>query len=303
MKNKFFALLAAFGATTIYGLNHTIAKVVMPDYISAFGFIFLRIAGACVLFWLVGLWLPKERIDRSDYPRVFFAACLGMCINMLVFFKGLQLSTPINSGVIVTLTPIFVLLLSTFFLKESINLTKFLGIVMGFSGALFLILNGNTATALNAPNIPLGNILLLINALSFGAYLVIVKPLTQKYHTITIMKWMFLIGLFLSFPITFPEAKAVSWQTLPFDAIWRMGFVVVGTTFLTYLLNVYALRSLPPTTIGAFVYLQPLITIIYAVFTGNDQLDGVKIVACLAVFLGVYLVSKKHQPTMISEEQ
>ena len=111
------------------------------------------------------------------------------------------------------------------------------------------------------------------------------------------MKWMFLAGVVMTLPVTLSEFKAVSWGSLPFEAIWRMAFVVLGTTFLTYLLNLYALKSLPATTIGAFTYLQPLITILYAVITGNDVLDGVKISACLLVFLGVYLVSKKVTKT------
>jgi len=293
MNSRALALLAAFGATTIYGLNHTIAKVVMPQYIGPFGFIMLRVVGASVLFWTISLFVPKETIERKDYLRIAGAAFLGMCINMLMFFKGLQLSTPINSGVIVTLTPIIILILSAFFLKEKLTLFKFLGIVLGFTGAIILILYGNTTQVLNAPNIPLGNTMLLINATSFGAYLVMVKPLTKKYSTITLMKWMFLIGIFYTFPVTYSEFSEVSWTTLPFEAIWRMGFVVVGTTFMTYMLNVYALKTLPPTAIGAFTYLQPLITILYAVITGNDILDGVKILACLLVFVGVYLVSKK----------
>ena len=293
MNNRILALLAALGATTIYGLNHTIAKVVMPHYIGAFGFIMLRVVGAAILFWILSLFTTKEKIDRKDYPRIFFGAVLGMCINMLMFFKGLQLSTPINSGVIVTLTPIIILILSAIFLKERLNSTKFFGITLGFSGALLLILYGNTTQLVNAPNIPLGNTMMLINSICYGSYLVLVKPLTKKYSTVTLMKWMFLLGIFMTFPITYPEVSTVSWSTLPFDAIWRMIFVIVGTTFLTYMLNVYALKSLPPTTIGAFAYLQPLITIVYAVFTGNDSLDGIKIIACLLVFLGVYLVSRK----------
>ena len=293
MNSRALALLAAFGATTIYGLNHTIAKVVMPHYIGPFGFIMLRVVGASVLFWTISLFVPKETIERKDYLRIAGAAFLGMCINMLMFFKGLQLSTPINSGVIVTLTPIIILILSAFFLKEKLTLFKFLGIVLGFTGAIILILYSNTTQVLNAPNIPLGNTMLLINAISFGAYLVMVKSLTKKYSTITLMKWMFLIGIFYTFPVTYSEFSEVSWTTLPFEAIWRMGFVVVGTTFMTYMLNVYALKTLPPTAIGAFTYLQPLITILYAVITGNDILDGVKILACLLVFVGVYLVSKK----------
>ncbi|MCH1431673.1 MAG: DMT family transporter [Flavobacteriaceae bacterium] len=295
MNSRALALLAAFGATTIYGLNHTIAKVVMPHYIGPFGFIMLRVVGASVLFWTISLFVPKETIERKDYLRIAGAAFLGMCINMLMFFKGLQLSTPINSGVIVTLTPIIILILSAFFLKEKLTLFKFLGIVLGFTGAIILILYGNTTQVLNAPNIPLGNTMLLINATSFGAYLVMVKPLTEKYSTITLMKWMFLIGIFYTFPVTYSEFSEVSWAILPFEVIWRMGFVVVGTTFMTYMLNVYALKTLPPTAIGAFTYLQPLITILYAVITGNDILDGVKILACLLVFVGVYLVSKKRK--------
>lgn len=297
MKSRALALLAAFGATAIYGMNHTIAKVVMPHYIGPFGFIMLRVVGACILFWLVSFFIPKETIERKDFLRIAFTALFGMCINMLMFFKGLQLSTPINSGVIVTLTPIIILILSAFFLKEKLTQFKFLGIVLGFTGALLLILYGNSNKVINAPDISIGNTMLLINAVSFGAYLVMVKPLTKKYSTVTLMKWMFLLGVIYTFPFTITEFIEVSWKTLPFEAIWRIGFVVVGTTFLTYMFNVYALKTLPATTIGAFTYLQPIITIVYAVITGNDILDGVKILACLLVFLGVYLVSKKVKVT------
>jgi drug/metabolite transporter (DMT)-like permease len=293
MNNRILALLAAFSATTIYGLNHTIAKVIMPHYIGAFGFIMLRVVGAAILFWILSLFIPNEKIERKDYYRIFFGALLGMCINMLMFFKGLQLSTPINSGVIVTLTPIIILILSAFFLKEKLTKMKLLGITIGFSGALLLILSGNTSQVVNAPNVTLGNSMMLINSICYGSYLVIVKPLTKKYNIITLMKWMFLLGIFMTSPITYSEFSEVSWNTLPFEAIWRMAFVIIGTTFLTYLFNVYALKTLPATTIGAFTYLQPLITILYAVITGNDILDGIKISACLLVFFGVYLVSKK----------
>ena len=291
-KNKVFAIIAALAATTIYGLNHTIAKVVMPNYIEGFGFIQLRLMGAGLIFFIISFFIPNEKIDSSDYLRLFFAALLGMCINMLMFFKGLQLSTPINSSVIITLTPIMVLLLSYVFLKEKIGFIKLSGILMGFTGALVLIIYGKKIAA-NAPNIMLGNIMFLINASAFAGYLVLSKPLTEKYHTITLMKWMFMIGIILSFPVTFIEFKEVEWTALPFFAIWRMGFVVIGTTFLTYMLNMYALKSLPASTIGAFIYIQPLIAIFYAIITGNDSLDLVKFIAIILVFSGVYLASKK----------
>ena len=297
MNNRAIALLAAFGATTIYGMNHTIAKVVMPHYVGPFGFIMLRVIGASILFWSVSFIMPKETIERKDFFRIAIASLFGMCINMLMFFKGLQLSTPINSGVIVTLTPIIILILSAFFLNEKLTRFKVLGIILGFIGAILLILYGNSSRVINAPNVSLGNIMLLINATCFGAYLVMVKPLTKKYSAITLMKWMFLLGVIYTFPFTITEFLEISWNTLPFEAIWRIGFVIVGTTFLTYMLNVYALKTLPATTIGAFTYLQPIITIIYAVITGNDVLDSIKILACILVFTGVYLASKKRGAT------
>ena len=292
MNKRNLALIAAFLATSIYGINHTIAKEVMPIYIGSSGFIMLRLLGATSIFWLISLFAPKEKIERGDFLKIIFASILGMCVNMLAFFRGLELSTPINSGVIITLSPVLVLILSYFFLKEKITIKKILGILIGFSGAVFLILN-SSKTGINAPNIPLGNSFFLLNASAYAGYLIIVKPLTSKYNIFTLMKWLFLIGLILSAPITFNQFIEVKWTELPWFAIWRMGYVVIGTTFLTYLFNIYALKKLSPTTVGSFIYLQPIITILFALITANDTLDSTKILSCILVFIGVYLVSFK----------
>ena len=292
MNTRIWALLAAAGATTIYGLNHTVAKVVMPDYVGAFGFIFIRTAGAALLFWMLSLFLPKEKIKREDYFLMFLASLMGMCINMLSFFKGLELSTPVNSGIFATTNPIIILLLSYLFLGEKIGIRKFLGITMGFAGALMLVLYG-TQNNSDAPDVLTGNILFMINSIFFSGFIIVVKPLSEKYNTVTIMKWLFLIGFVLTFPVTVREYNEVDWPNMPLDVLWRVAFVVLGTTFSTYLLNLYALRNLQASTVGAFAYAQPIIAISYAVYTGNDALDGVKAVACFVIMLGVYLVSKK----------
>ena len=292
MSNRIWGLLAAAAATTIYGLNHTIAKVVMPEYVGAFGFIFIRTAGATLLFWMLSLFLPKEKIKREDYFRMFLAALMGMCINMLSFFKGLELSTPVNSGIFATTNPIIILLLSYLFLGEKIGIRKFLGITMGFVGAMILVLYGTQNTT-DAPDVLMGNILFMINSIFFSGFIIVVKPLSEKYNTVTIMKWLFLIGFVLTFPVTVTEYNEVDWPNMPLDVLWRVAFVVLGTTFSTYLLNLYALRNLQASTVGAFAYAQPVIAISYAIYTGNDTLDGIKVVACLVIMLGVYLVSKK----------
>lgn len=292
MDKRTAALLAAFGASLIYAINHTLAKGVMPTYIKPFGFILLRVIGAAALFWLASIWAPKQKIDRADWLRIFGCAIFGMVINMLMFFKGLQLSTPINSSVMITISPILVFVLSAIFLSEKITWLRTVGILLGFSGALGLILFGSE-TRQDAPNITLGNILFIVNAASYAIYLVLVKPLTSKYHSFTLMKWFFLIGVIINFPITISEFREVQWTSLPYDVIWKMAFVVIGTTFFTYLLNVFALKTLKASTIGAFIYLQPLLAISFAMAMGADSLNAVKIISALLVFLGVYLVTKK----------
>jgi len=294
MNKRYLALIAAFLATSIYGINHTLAKEVMPVYIGSSGFIMLRLLGASLIFWLIGLFTPNEKIEKKDFLKILLAAILGMCINMLAFFRGLELSTPINSGIIITLSPVLVLILSYFVLKEKITTKKIIGILIGFAGAVFLILN-SSKTGINAPNIPLGNSFFLLNASAYAGYLIVIKPLTNKYNIFTLMKWLFLIGLILSTPITFNQFVEVNWTELPWFAIWRMAYVVIGTTFLTYLFNVYALKTLSPTTVGSFIYLQPIITIGFALITGNDILDTTKLFSCLLVFIGIYLVSTRNR--------
>ena len=294
MNKRYLALIAAFLATTIYGINHTVAKEVMPVFIGSSGFIMLRLLGATLIFWLISLFIPNEKIEKKDFLKILIASILGMCVNMLAFFRGLELSTPINSGIIITLSPVLVLILSYFFLKEKVTVKKIIGILIGFSGAVFLILN-SSKTGINAPNIPLGNSFFLLNASAYAGYLIVIKPLTSKYNIFTLMKWLFLIGLVLSTPITFNQFVEVNWTELPWFAIWRMAYVVIGTTFLTYLFNIYALKTLSPTTVGSFIYLQPIITIGFALITGNDVLDTTKLFSCLLVFIGIYLVSIRNK--------
>lgn len=299
MTSRTLAILAAIGASTIYGINHTIAKGLMPVYIEPFGFILLRVTGAAILFWIISFWGPKEKIATSDWMRIVGCAIFGMVINMLMFFKGLSLSTPINSSVIITVSPILVLLLAAVLIKEKITILKTVGIVIGLAGALALVLFSNAETV-NAPNIPLGNMLFIVNAFSYGIYLILVKPLTAKYHSLTLMKWLFLFAVIINFPITITEFARVEWMELPFHAIWKMGFVIIGTTFLTYLMNIYALKELSAATISSFIYLQPLIAITFAVAVGADSLDIVKISAAILVFTGVYMVTRKPKSIKVS---
>ena len=296
MNKRLLAILAAISASTIYGINHTVAKDVMPIYVKPFGFILLRVVGAAILFWSLSLLKTSQRIEKEDWPRLIACAICGMVINMLFFFKGLSLSTPINSSVIITLSPVMVLILGAIILKERITLLKMLGVIVALTGALGLVFFSSSSSS-NASNIPLGNILFVVNAFSFALYLILVKPLTAKYDAITLMKWLFLIATIINLPITIGEFNEILWQEIPSSVLCQIAFVVVGTTFMTYLFNIYAIKQLSASTLSVFMYLQPLVAIIYATSVGADQLNLVKITAGLFVFTGVYLVTKKKTLT------
>ncbi|MGB1307313.1 MAG: DMT family transporter [Oceanihabitans sp.] len=291
MSRRNFALLAVFLVQLLYGLNYTFAKFIMnAGHVKPFGLVLLRVLGATVLFWILGSFMPKEKIDKKDYKTFFLAAIFGVVTNMLLFLKGLELTTPIHASVIITITPIIILVFSAFFLKERITGLKILGIILGFSGAVILTVYGKSTRA--ADNVLLGNIMVFINAISYSIYIIIIKKLTEKYHPFTFIKWLFLFGLIMVTPFGLGEVIEVQWQTFTPYVYFSIGFVVVGATFATYMLNPLALTRLKASTVGTFIYLQPVIAGVFAITMGVDAVNTIKIMAMLLIFAGVYLVSK-----------
>ncbi len=291
MNARRIAFVFAFLASLFYGVAFTVAKDVMPAYIKPFGFILLRVSVAGILFWLVGMTIKKEKIQNRDFIRIFMAALFGCALNMLTFFKGLSMTTPISAAVIMVITPVLVLSFSSLILKERTTPLKILGIFIGLSGTLLLILYGQKLEIDKTGMI--GNLLVFVNAASYALYLIIIRNLTQKYHPLTFAKWIYLFGFFLVLPFGLAELKEVNWQELPDRAWIGMGYIVVITTFLTYMFNMFALRELKATTLSIFIYLQPLIASLYAILVGSDSLNTIKIMAAILIFTGVYLVTSK----------
>lgn len=291
MSKRAWALIAAMMVSLIYGVSFTVAKDVMPVYIKPFGFILLRVIGATFLFWLVSFFGPKEKIQLQDFPRIVAAAFFGVALNMLTFFKGLNFTTPISAAVIMVTTPIIVLILSAIIIREKIKLRKILGILLGLFGTGFLILYGKSIG--NATNASLGNLLVFINAVSYAFYLIVVKKLMDKYNAFTFVKWIYTFGLLMVLPFGWNEYQEIQWAMIPVTILWEIGFVVVFTTFFTYLLNLISMRELKPTTVAVFIYLQPLFATVFAMSLGKDDLTLVKILSAVLIFSGVYLVTKK----------
>ena len=291
MSKRKWALLAAIMVSLIYGVSFTVAKDVMPTYIKPFGFILLRVFGATILFWLISFFGSKEKIQQQDFPRIIAAALFGVALNMLTFFKGLSYTSPISAAVIMVTTPIIVLILSAIIMKEKMIKRKIFGILLGLFGTGFLILYGKSIE--NAANAPLGNLLVFINAVSYAFYLIIVKNLMDKYNAFTFVKWIYTFGLLMVLPFGWNEYQQIQWTTIPTFILWEILFVVVFTTFFTYLFNLVSMRELKPTTVAVFIYLQPLFATVFAIGLGKDELTLVKIVSAVLIFVGVYLVTQK----------
>ena len=261
----------------------------MPNYIGAFGFIVVRVIGASILFWILGLFV-KEKIAKEDFPRLIASALFGVGINMMLFFKGLSLTTPINASIIMVSNPIIVLVIAAIILKEKITRRKLTGIIIGAIGAISLIAYGKEVNLIGE-NLELGNLMVLANASSYALYLVIVKPLMKKYHPFTIAKWIFLFGLIFVIPFGYKEFIEISWITMPKDMIFRVVYVVVFTSFLAYLLNIYALKTIKASTVSFYVYLQPIIATSASIYLGKEELSLHEILSALIIFIGVYLVN------------
>lgn len=281
--------LALFGANLIYGANYSIAKDVMPNFVQPFGLVLSRVIGAVVLFWFIYAF-SYEKVAKRDFLLLGLCGLFGVAANQLMFLYGLDNTTPINAGIIMVSNPIMVLIASAIILKNRITLTKVSGIALGIIGALLLLLFKGDFS-FGSENLK-GDIFIFLNAMSYGIYLVIAVPLMRKYKPITVMSWVFAFGLIMVFPFGFEELKQIEWSTFTPIIWWKFMFVVVATTFLAYLFNIYGLKRLSPSIVSTYIYLQPLLATLIAIWVGKDSLDMIKISAALFIFTGVYLVSK-----------
>jgi len=293
MDRQLKAHLSLFAANLIYGANYTIAKEVMPDYIMPFGFILLRVIGATLLFWTLHMFYQREKVLIKDYWMLGICGLFGVAINQLLFFKGLDMSTPINAAIIMTANPVMVLIFAAIIIREAITIRKSAGICLGLSGAALVILQ-NADLSISSET-QMGDLFVFINATSYALYLVLVKPLMEKYHPVTIVKWVFLFGLMYVFPFGYEELSQVKWAAMPPMIVFCVLFVVIGTTFFAYLLNIVALKELSPSIVSYYIYLQPILASVFALTLGKDEIDLIKLIGSILIFSGIFLISTPIQ--------
>jgi len=283
--------MALLGANIFYGAGFTVAKEVMPRLIQPLGFIFIRVSIVMLLFWLsfAGGKNYRTKIARKDWPVLILGGLFGVALNQMLFFLGLNLTFPIHASLIMMSTPLLITVISVFVLKSRIGWDKYLGLLLGIGGAALLMSAGKELTLTG--NSALGDVLVLLNAASYAIYLVLIKPLMQRYRPIIVIRWVFLFGFLFTCPFGWSQFTAIDWSLFGAADYAAVAFIVICCTFLTYLWNVYALQHLPPSTAGGYIYLQPIFAAIISVIVTGEQLTGVKVLSTALIFCGVYLVN------------
>ena len=289
MTKIIFSHLALFSANSIYAINYIFAKDVMPYYLGPYGFILLRVLGACLVFSLIHYFLVKEKIQKKDLGYLVMCALFGVVINMLCFFKGLSITSPINASLIMITTPLIVYIISCILSNEERSFKRFLGVFLGLIGAGLLISNG-VSLSINS----LGDFLVFLNASSYALYLILIKKMMLKYHPVTVLKTIFLIGLVFILPIGWSELSLLSSTIVPLDIILKIIFVVLFTTCGAYFLNIYAISNLRASTVAFYIYLQPLLATLLSIAFSKDTLSTIKILAATFIFIGVYFVINRR---------
>ncbi|MFM8596638.1 MAG: DMT family transporter [Flavobacteriales bacterium] len=297
------AHLALLLVNVLYGANHVLAKGVMPRYLDPNTFILLRVSGATILFWILLYFQKRKPIERSDFWRFGAAGLFGVAVNQLFFFHGLNLSSAFNAGIIMALNPMMVVILSAILMKEKLRFQGYFGIAIGALGAILLTLSSGKLPGASS----IGDLFLLINSLSYALYLVLSKPLLQKYSPIQVITYVFSIGLLflLIFPPTWTQLGAAHFDLIPAAAWYKITYVIVGVTFLTYLLTIFGLKYVSATISSAYIYTQPvmvaLFTFLFA-YVGwaadfSNTITAERIFYMLLIFTGVYFVSlRKPRP-------
>jgi drug/metabolite transporter (DMT)-like permease len=293
MKNKISLLghLACFVAYAIFGFNIIVCKdLTSGGLLSPLTIFCLRAMGAGSLFWIISLFLPKEKVEKKDFPKIFAASMLGFFVCQLSFLAGIPHITPMDCSILASLSPIYTMLIAAVALKEPITLQKTGGVAISLVGILYLIISSVSGNG-PAQTTPTGIVMLIINALSFSLYLGIFKPLISKYSVITFMKWIFLFAFVVSIPFSATEIISTQWSTFPSIQLAELAYLIIAATFITYTLIPFGQKRIRPTLVSLYSYVQPIIAIAISIYIGMDTLTWQKVLAAAMVFGGVVIVS------------
>lgn len=294
MKNITKAHIAVLFANLFFAANYSTVKMISPVPVQPFALNVLRVVGSLMLFW--ALWAvrkPAVAIQKKHWPRLIMCSITGVAINQMLFIKGLTLTSTIHASLLILTTPLLISVFALWVLKEPLTIYKIAGLSLGIGGAVLLVLQKENSA--HATNYLLGDILILINAVSYTIYFIIVKPLAQVYSALQIIRWIFTLGLLLMLPFSWSQLQQIQWQQFTTNHFLALGSVVLTGTFLAYLFNAFGIQHLGAGTTGAYIYTQPVFAVVIATIFLSEALTLYKGLAAVLIFSGVYLVSIKNK--------
>ena len=288
--------IACFAAYAIFGLNIIVCKDLTSGHlISPIAIFTLRSIGAGIIFWILSIFLPKEKVEKKDYLKIFAAAFLGYFMTQLSFLMAIPDVTPMHCSIISAMSPIYTMFIAAIVLKEPLSWHKTGGVVLSLCGIIFLIINNTSGTSGVAESRLSGILLMFVNSLSFSLYLGIFKPVIAKYSVITFMKWIFLFSALMSIPLSFREVLSFEWTRIPSVQMFELAYLIIFATFLAYFLIPFGQKHIRPTLVSMYSYVQPIIATLISIILGMDLLTWQKILAAVMVFSGVYVVNRSRR--------
>lgn len=290
MKTSTKAHIAVLVTNFFFATNLSLVKYISPAIVEAYGVNLFRTGISLILFWV--LWAFSKQsasIDLKDLGRFILCALTGVAINQMLFVKGLTMTSTIHAALLMLSTPILISVFAFFWLREKFSGWNGLGLVLGIAGALLLVLSRDPQGIASTK----GDLLILINAISYAIYFILVKPLMIKYSPLHVIRWVFTLGFLLILPFAWNDVASINWAQVQASHIAALGSVVFFGTFITYAFNTYGLKHLGAATTGSYIYTQPIFAAIISALLLHEHFSLEKILAALLIFGGVYLVSKK----------
>lgn len=288
--------MSVLGAYTIFGFNIIICKELTNTHlVSSLGLFCFRSAGACLLFWLISFFLPKEKVPFKDLCGIFLASMLGFFLTQLSYLESSKFTTPLDTSIITSTTPIFTMFVAAIALKEPITWKKAGGVALSFIGVILLVLN---TISIHSGGVgetkPIGILLMIGNCVFFASYLGIFRPLISKYHVVTFMKWIFLFSTIVAVPLDIKELAHLPFAEMSASYWFQLGYIILFATFIAYFLLPIGQKQLRPTVVSLYTYVQPLIGMVTSIVLGMDRLSWQKVIAAIMVFTGAFLVNKSR---------
>jgi len=293
MNDQLKAHVSLFIAALIFGGNYVLSKNLMPEYFSPYQIMFLRMAGASLIFTILQKIICPEKVEKKDILKFALYSLSGIALNQMLFYIGLEKTTATNAAFIHLTSPVIVLIFASLIIGERITPLKAIGIVLGIGGAMLLVLNKKELSF--ASDTLIGHLLIFLNIVFYSLYMVLVKPWMQKYKPLTVTKWILISGTIYIIPFTSSSMVHLNWNHLNGFSWFSILYIVLLTTVVAYLLTTYALKHVNASVVGFYMYLQPIFATFLALLIGTEVFSYEKLISAVIIFTGVYLVSKKNE--------